>query len=264
MPDYICIGAPYFIGERVAGRTEVQRLKDSGIAEEIGALWVDLQPDFATAPHPVTAVNRALVNTIQAHPERTPIVLAADCTMALGAMKALSADHSPAVIWYDAHGDFNTEETTPSGFLGGMPLAMLTGRGNLSYAQGVDLAPIEDQHVIITDARDLDAEEAQMLRESAITHLPDVSDLDDHPLPDRPLYIHFDTDVVDINEMPGMSYPAPNGPSLADCEQSLRSVASRGEVAGLLFSLWNDSLPTEGKSLAATLRLIRAFVEANG
>jgi arginase len=80
-------------------------------------------------------------------------------------------------------------------------------------------------------------------------------------LPDKPLYVHFDTDVVDIVEMPGMGYPAPNGPPLDTCAAALERVSRDSNAVGLLFSLWNDSLPTDGKSLAGVLRLAQAFVE---
>lgn len=100
-----------------------------------------------------------------------PLIFASDCCSALGAMKGFEAQ-SPAVLWYDAHGDFNTWETTPSGFLGGMPLAWLVGRGDMQVMNGVGLSPILERDVFITDARNLDPGEAIALRESAVTHLP--------------------------------------------------------------------------------------------
>lgn len=260
MKPYVCIGMPYFIGERIEARTEVEAVKHSGIAAELGADWVDVMPDFASAPDAITAVNRALAQVITAHADKTPLIFASDCMAALGAMKGLEAQQ-PAVIWYDAHGDFNTPETTPSGFLGGMPLAMLVGRGDLRYMQGLELAPIAESDVIITDARDLDPEEAIALRSSGVTHLPQVDALLTHPLPQKPLYIHFDTDVVDTSEMPGMSYPAPGGPSMVQAAATLSHLRRSATVAGILFSLWNDSLTRpagDQRALENTLRLVRA------
>lgn len=261
MTRYVCIGAPYYIGQLLADRTEVAAVEKSGIAAEIGAEWVTINPDFGAAPDPVVAVNRALAETVRAHADCVPLVFASDCCFAMGMLKGLGPQ-KPAVIWYDAHGDFNTDETTPSGFLGGMPLAWLVGDGDQQYMQGVGLEPVAQSDVIISDARDLDSEEAVRLRQSKLVHLDKVSDLLTQPLPHKPVYIHMDTDVVDIEEMPGMNYPAPNGPSLAQTNATLDRLAKEAEIAGMLFSLWNDSLPTGGKSLAGVLSMIRTVVGA--
>jgi arginase len=263
MPDFACIGVPYFLGERITGRSEVHEVKTSGIAAEIAAPWLDVEPDFDAESDPVVAVNRALAAVIAAHPGRIPLIFAADCTSALGAVKGL-ASRAPAILWYDAHGDFNTPETSPSGFLGGMPLAMLVGRGDMSLLDGVGLTPLPESDVILTDARDLDPAERRALRESAVIHLPNFDDLLTHPLPDKPLYIHLDTDVINPAEMPAMSYPAPGGPSVEAVAASLRRVAREGQIAGILFGLWNAEIASDDRPLQGTLRLVRAFVEGLG
>lgn len=256
MTEYVCIAVPQFLGEYKPERTETRALQRSGIAAEIGAEWVDVIPDFTVRGNAVIDVNRALADAIRAHPGKTPLIFAADCVCALGALKGLQTQR-PAVIWYDAHGDFNTPETTPSGFLGGMPLAMLVGRGNMQYMRGIDLAPLPEDTIIISDARDLDPEEAVALRESRLMHLPRVDDLLTAPLPDRPLYIHMDVDVVDPAEMPGLGYPAPGGPSLDQVIATLRRVVAERPVAGVLFSLWNDSMVNDDRALEAVLRMVR-------
>jgi arginase len=261
MTDYICIGVPYFLGERVEGRDEVDKIKASSIVTELGASWVDLQPDFAAYDHPLIAVNNALAQAITQHPDKVPLIFAADCTSCLGALKGLEAE-KPAVLWYDAHGDFNTEETSPSGFLGGMPLAWLVGDGNQKWMQAVDLAPIDPATITITDARDLDPEEAQRLEQSALQHLSHVEQLQNTAF-ETPLYIHMDTDVVDISEMPGMSYPAGDGPSVAQVAASARYVYAHTPIKGLLFSLWNNTLTKDDKALTGTLQLVRALTGLN-
>jgi len=261
MPDYVFIGVPYFLGERIEGRDEIAKLK-AAITQENASSWIDLEPNFADDVDPVIAVNRALAAAIAANADKTPIVFACDCTSSFGMMKGLEKQ-DPALLWYDAHGDFNTHETTPSGFLGGMPLAMLVGRGEMTYMDGVSLKPMAESDVIITDARDLDPEEGDMLKNSDLIHYTDVDTLLTAQLPEKPIYIHFDTDVVDIDEMPGMNYPAPDGPTLDQSAATLRRVAQDGAIAGILFSLWDDSHETEGQSLAGVLKLTRDFIQAN-
>ncbi|MCY3781821.1 MAG: arginase family protein [Chloroflexi bacterium] len=255
MPKTVCIGVPYYLGQPKPERREVEALRRSGVADELDAEWVDIEPNFSAADDPVVAVNRALAAAVEAHPDKVPVVFANDCTSCLGMVKGL-ARKAPAILWYDSHGDFNTPETTPSGFLGGMPLAALVGRGNQHLMRGMDLAPIAETDVIITDVRNLDPEEGDMLRSSDVTIHETLESLRTTGLPDRPLYIHFDTDVVDCDEMPAMSYPEPNGPTLDECIRSLEFVLAQGNTAAILFSLWNETLEGSEQAMAATRRLI--------
>ncbi|NIS82127.1 MAG: hypothetical protein GTO14_18395 [Anaerolineales bacterium] len=69
--------------------------------------------------------------------------IAGDCCTTIGVLAGLQrADVSPLLVWFDAHGDFNTWDTTPSGFLGGMPLAMLAGIGDQTMPEAVGLRSI--------------------------------------------------------------------------------------------------------------------------
>jgi arginase len=260
MMPYLCIGVPYWIGERQSV-SAVDAIKESGLAAEIGTDWIDIQPDFMTYPDPVIAVNNALAGVIAAYPQHTFLIFAADCVSSLGVMKGLE-DRKPAVLWYDAHGDFNTPETSPSGFLGGMPLAALVGRENEALVQGIGLTPLAENEVIITDARDLDPEESIALAASGIIHLKHIDELLTCILPGKPLYIHFDTDVVNHDEMPAMNYPAVGGPSMAQTIATLERVGRDADVAAILFSLWNHTLNDAKMSLENTLKLVRAFVGA--
>jgi arginase len=253
---YVCIGVPYWIGEKQAV-SAVDAVRESGIALSLNAPWVEITPDFAAHSDPVAAVNIALAEAIEAHADRTPLIFAGDCVSALGAMKGLRR-HQPAVVWFDSHGDFNTPATTPSGFLGGMPVAALVGRGNEALMAAVGLTPIPETDVIITDARDLDPQEGVNLRDSDLCHLPDANDLLTFPLPQRPLYIHLDTDVIDAAEMPAMNYPVYGGPSTEQVAVVVERIAREGQIVGVLFTLWNESLEGADRALAQTLRLVRA------
>jgi arginase len=260
MAQFACFGVPYSLGEQHAPGSEVDLIRASGFAEEIGAEWVDIVPDFDRSPDPITAVNRALAAAISAQRESVPIIFAGDCLSALGAVKGLMTGAELGVVWYDAHGDFNTPETTPSGFLGGMPLAMLVGRGDMQYMQAVGLDPLDERDVILTDARDLDPAEGDAVRASAITHLPAVRDLLTAALPAKPLYVHLDVDVLNLDDMPAVGYPAAGGPSLADVAESLERVAREGHVAGLLASLWDQDRAVDTRPLHNTLYLVRALL----
>lgn len=261
---YVCIGVPYYIGKRQKNGA-VEAMRASGIAAELGAEWVEIEPAFGSIVERVSSVNEALVQAITSYPDHTPLIFAADCVSAVGAVKGLELKRKGAarpplsVLWYDAHGDFNTEETTPSNFLGGMPLAALVGRGSEWMMQDVGLKPLAESDVIITDARDLDPEEGVNLAASGLTHLKDVADLLSYPLPSKPLYVHFDTDVVNTDDMPAMSYPAKGGPSLATTISTLERVKRDADVVGVLFSLWGQDNPGADVALQNCLKVVRAF-----
>ncbi len=260
MAKLACIGVPYWLGETTEYTGAVETARERGIAEDIGATWIEIQPEF-NGVDPVIAVNRALAEAIAACDADTiPLILAGDCTSCLGAMKGLEA-HQPHVLWYDAHGDFNTPETTPSGFLGGMPLAALVGMGNQHLLQGLDLRPIAEGRVTLTDGRDLDPQEAVLVQESNLTHLEAVNAVTDIDWSGKPLYIHFDSDVMHLNDLPAVSYPAEGGPGLQMCINSVTGAAREGDVRGVLFTLWNDEHPGAEQSADSTLAVIRAVAE---
>src|SRR5262249_23885999 len=97
-----------------------------------------------------------------------PLVVSGDCTTSLGTLAGLQRKGcDPAIAWFDAHGDFNTHETTLSGYLGGMPLALPVGRGDPTLRDRLDLRPVPENRVILGEARDLDPPERLALDASA-------------------------------------------------------------------------------------------------
>ena len=146
-----------------------------------------------------------------------PVSVAGDCCATIGVVAGLQrAGLDPVLLWLDAHGDFNTWETTLSGFLGGMPLAMLVGRGEQTMLRAVRAIPLDEEKMVLTDARDLDAAEKIALAQSRLQHVSDARQLLASERLNAPLYIHFDTDIVDPHDSPAQSYLAPGGPSADD------------------------------------------------
>lgn len=260
MNDYICIGVPYSLGKRDDPPNSIDTLREQGIAAELNAEWVDIQPDFDAVDNPVVAVNIALAKTMKAHSDKIPLIFAGDCTSCWGAVCGFQLrEQDTAILWYDSHGDFNTPETSPSDFLGGMPLAAMVGLGNEEYVKGIGLSLVQESDIILTDARNLDPEEAELVKNSQVIHLPDINQIMNHPIPEKPLYIHFDVDVVDSAEMPALSYPEPDGPSVDETAATLQHVRQNTNIAGVLFSLYDDLLPESERAQSATLKLVRAI-----
>jgi len=174
---------------------------------------------------------------------KRPVSIAGDCCTSLPFLAGLQlAGLQPSMIWLDAHGDFNTWETTPSGFLGGMPLAMIVGRGEQRIVTGVELQPIPESQVTLCDGRDLDPLERFALDESNIHHLGHVEELVDYRLPEGPIYVHFDTDLINPIEAPAMNFPATGGPGVSLVRRIFRRLAKSGQLCALSISSWNPSL----------------------
>jgi arginase len=190
-----------------------------------------------------------------------PVSIAGDCCTAIGMLAGLQRSGlDPKLIWFDAHGDFNTAETTPSGFLGGMPLAMIAGRGNLAMPGAVGLKPLAEKHIILTDGRDLDPPEKDLLTHSGVVHLEKPEDLLDQPLPDGPLYIHFDVDVVSLKESPAQNYPAAGGPSAVLLRAAFGRLAETGRVAAVSMATWNPALDADRRSETTSMGLLQTLV----
>ncbi|MFN2123087.1 MAG: arginase family protein [Candidatus Promineifilaceae bacterium] len=190
-----------------------------------------------------------------------PVSIAGDCCASLGMFAGLQrAGVKPTLIWFDAHGDFNTWETSPSGFLGGMPLAWLVGRGEQRIPHGLGITPLPESDVTLTDARDLDPLEAEAVESSAVNHLSEVSDLTHAPLPIGPIWVHFDVDVIDLAEAPAVSYPAEGGPSKRILGDVFQALAESRQVKAVSVSLWNPQLDRDGQTQRVVLSLLQKLL----
>ena len=190
-----------------------------------------------------------------------PVSVAGDCCATIPVLAGLQrAGVNPVLLWLDAHGDFNTWETTPSGFLGGMPLAMMTGRGEQTLVEAVGLKTLPDERVIFSDGRDLDPPEKVALENSRIAWVPQIEKLLEHPLMDQPLWVHFDSDIVNSDEIPAMSYPAKGGPSVAETHAVLKAIAQHKNVVAISMTTWTPRLDHDGASQAKSMELLEALL----
>jgi arginase len=191
-----------------------------------------------------------------------PVSVAGDCCTSIGILAGLQrAEINPTLLWFDAHGDFNSWETTPSGFLGGMPLAMLVGRGEQMMLEQVGVRPLPEDMVILSDGRDLDPGEREALADSNIVHLPEVSALLDYKLPKGQIWVHFDTDVIDAGEAPAMNYPVGDGPSESELQQVFSTLAETGQICAVSISAWNPELDEDGRSRVVSMGLLSDLIQ---
>jgi arginase len=160
------------------------------------------------------------------------VVLSGDCTTSLAVVAGLQRGGvDPALVWFDAHGDLQTPQTSASGYLGGFPLRQLVGGADRLVPDRLGLRPLPESDVLLVDARDLDPPEAEFLATSAIRHVPVGSVVD--ALPDGPVHLHLDADVVDPRDVPGLLFPAPDGPRLPDVLGAVRAVLATCPVVAV-------------------------------
>lgn len=195
-----------------------------------------------------------------------PVSISGDCVSTLGMLAGLQrAGRQPRrILWLDAHGDFHTWATTRTQYLGGMPLAMLTGsrdrrQGGRDAIQAlratIGMQPYPERQVLLSDARDLDDGEDQALRDSAIVRCA-IEDVPAHLSPQETLYVHFDTDVLDAEQqMPALKYHVKAGPDIAGMAALFRRLRDFPVVA-VSVSAWHSEQDAGDRAARTTLDLL--------
>jgi arginase len=173
------------------------------------------------------------------------------------------------LIWIDAHGDFNTPESTLSGWLGGMPVSVAAGQclTRLRETAGID-PPIATGDIVMMGQRDVDPLERILIDESDITtisaedmvgragamqeavqRLADSVDV---------IYLHVDLDILDASAIPGSFFETADGPTVDQVADVLRTLTRYPKIAALGIS----SFPTDERGRATSLRSAHALVRA--
>ncbi len=194
-----------------------------------------VRPVLPSGPVParMSLLHRAAADAVTQ--SARPLVLSGDCPTARAAVAGLQGSHRDlAVLWLDAHGDFNTPAISTSGYIGGMALAMLTDRTPGLFEDTLGLRPVPDASVVLADARDLDPAEGEALTTSHVRRVhavPAAITAALGQLGPVPVYLHLDIDVIDGAQLPGARFPSGPGPSLAQIEECLAAACATANVA---------------------------------
>lgn len=243
------------------------RLREAGHAVE--AERVGRADRFPTEVATGFAVCAALAERVRAavwH-SRFPLVLAGNCLSAAGIVAGVG-EGPLGIVWLDAHADFHTPETTTSGFLDGMALAVTTGRcwgGMAATIPGYHAVDARD--VLLVGARDLDPAEPPALAEAGVARVAAGRLGEDLPAALDALrrrvervYLHLDLDVLDAAEGAANPYAAPGGPSLAETERALEEVHARFRVVAAAVTALDPAIDPSGRAVSAGIRLLEALV----
>ena len=174
-----------------------------------------------------------------------PLFLGGDHSIAMGTVGGVSHDGPTGLIWMDAHGDFNTSETSPSGNVHGMPLAALIGEGDDSLVNmGRNGAKVNPDQVVLLGIRDLDVKERDRLKNSGIT-VYTMRDIDEQGISAvthkalmkfahmKNIHISVDMDVMDPAEAPGVGTPVPGGLTYREAHLCMEIIADSGKLASM-------------------------------
>jgi arginase len=193
---------------------------------------------------------------------RLPIVLAGNCNTSIGTVSGLGSD--VAVAWFDAHADFNTPETTTSGFLDGTAVSILTGRCWKKLAASVGLNPVPDTQICLIGTRDIDQAEGELLEGARIdvitpanvrVELPRIlAHMGEHV---DDVYIHLDLDVLDASVAAANSYAVGGGMTVEDVEHALSLIARQFHTAAITLSAYDPAADSDGAAAIAAIRLVR-------
>lgn len=250
----------------------VEALRDAGhsvhvrIAELDPDEWqAEIQSSFELMRMLAMGVREAVAAS------RLPIILAGNCNTAVGTLAGLGTD-STGVAWFDAHADFNTPETTTSGFLDGTAVAIITGRCWTQLTATVPgFAPVRDERVCLIGTRDIDSLESVLLDDSAVAVVgprqlrdklrPALQAMNEHV--DR-VYVHLDLDVIDSTIAAANTFAVSGGLTTGDAEYALAEIGQVFQIAGLALTAYDPSADSNGAAADVAIRLISAAANLAG
>ena len=216
------------------------------------------------------ALNRALAHEVATAraSNRLPLALAGNCNTALGTLSGVGMGDT-ALVWFDAHGDFNSPDMSGSGFFDGMGLNIAAGLSWQRLAASIPgYSAIPGAHIIHVGGRAFDADErealvaagaavvdAESIRRDGVAPL--IEALDALPPTVRQVYIHLDLDVLDPGAgLQANRFPEPDGLSVAQVGASLREIRARLSLAAMALTAYDPSYDSEGQVLKAGFELV--------
>jgi len=281
------IGVPSSLGGLPLGSEHgPERLRAAGLVARLRAAGLHVA-DLGDVPVPVrrkrngyhaddlapfeSVARWVAKHTWRAHAEgMLPLLIGGDHSAAIGSIAA-SSQSVPGlgIVWLDAHPDFNTPDTTPSGNIHGMVLAIAAGRGPAPLVRLMGFAPmVHPERIVVIGARVIDAGERNNLREAGV-QVYDAEYIDRNGLGEtvaeamaylerneaRAIHLSVDLDVLDPEVAPGVSTPVPGGLSVDELCLAARMVAERARVAAMDLVELTPAEDVDGATAEAAIRV---------
>jgi len=184
--------------------------------------------------------------------KRLPVMVANTCSASLASLPIVAQEYPDAVVlWIDAHGDFNTPETTRSGYLGGMVLAAVCGLWDSGHGSG-----LRSKQVILVGARDIDPDERELLQTAGVRIISPAEATPENVLRavnGAPVWIHIDWDVLEPGFLPA-DYSVPNGLLPAQIRALFASIPI-AQIRGIELAEFNASTDAASNDKATSIIL---------
>ncbi len=201
-----------------------------------------------------------------------PIFLGGDHSVAIGTVGGVTANGHCGLIWIDAHGDFNTLESSPSGNVHGMPLATLLGEGATELISvGRSGSKLLAQNVVLIGLRDLDLKEKERLKKSGML-LFTMRDIDEQGIGQvaraalkqlehcERIHVSLDVDALDPNEAPGVGTPVPGGLSYREAQLLMEIIADCNKLSSLDIVEINPILDQQNRTAEVAVELAASLL----
>lgn len=283
------IGMPMDLGQMRRGvDMGPSAIRYAGINERLSVLFDEIEdlgdiavgrPEVKIDPNSnlrnlelVAEKNRLLADEVDniIESKSFPLVLGGDHSIAIGTLAGVSKHYKNlGVIWYDAHGDLNTAETSPSGNIHGMPLAASLGLGHEMLTQIGGYAPkVKPENIVIIGARALDDGEKDLIKEMGIKvftmHEIDrlgmaaVIEETVNYLKDKTDGVHLslDLDGLDPTDAPGVGTPVTGGISYRESHLAMEMLAEAKIITSAEFVEVNPILDEKNKTAVAAVALM--------
>jgi arginase len=278
-----CVEATPEPGGKAAGLAQAtDAYIANGLADEIATLGIEVAgvsrpvlPAERISGDPICNLGRynALIGQAVAEAIASgarPLLAGGTCSHLIGMLAGLQQSYGPkdriGLIWFDAHGDFNTPNTSHSGMLGGMPVAVSAGLCHANWREKAGMtSPLPTNRIVMVDVRNLDPEESELIAATDVTvakfgangetdaiatAIQRLADRVDH------LYLHVDADVLDASLQPNHPTAEPDGPDLKPVLAALRVAFATGQVRAFGVVSVNPTGPDGPLSMEMGTRMI--------
>lgn len=230
------------------------------LIEALGVEATEIEPasEFRAEIKTTFELYRALATQV-AESSDFPIVFSGHCGAATAVAAALGVDDL-ALLWFDAHGDYNTPDTSDTGFLDGMCLAILTGRGWKGLAKTIPhFAPLDPRRVVHCGARDWSPGEREALLDDGVRVARTADDVSFDSIVDaKRILIHIDVDVLDPQFGRANHYACDGGLSPDDLLRLIARARERFEIVGLVIAAYAPECDPEGRIVETVKRIVAA------
>ena len=197
-----------------------------------------------------------------------PLVLSGNCNAAVGSVCGCGCD-TTGVVWFDAHGEATTPETTSSGFLDGMGISILTGQCWNRLAGSIPgFAPVPGERIALVGVRDIEPDEINLLKHVGVAHVPInegfLGPVKEIARKTTGLYVHFDLDVLDPAEAVANQWSPPGGLSIAGLVDSVKSLTKHAPIKAAGFASFDPEADHNGRALDAARMCVEALFSGLG